>query len=1058
MPSLTVILAGAGSGKTYRIQQQLADWVKAGIVKPERIVAVTFTEAAAAELRQRVSTELLDNGQLKEALRLDQAYISTIHGFGLRILTEFAFEASSSPQPRLLNEDEKNALIRQALSSTEKANEVISNLAAYGYSHEFNTQKSAEDKFRDDLLRIVELLHSLGWQTYSDIYASQAAAWISDSYGPTLEADALSYSLRKSVEVLLEAYPTSLEQEYGNNKTAANAFSKNFQDLKRSLIGDSLDTDWNLWEKLRGLRQSMRRSKIPEMYDTLSSAVKEAANQLPLHPGPLEHAKVHVQALFSAGQEVLVHYAEAKQEAGLVDYSDMIAMAGQLLRSRSDVRDSLKQRVDCLIVDEFQDTNPLQFDLLWQLKTVGIPTILVGDLKQAIMGFQGADPRLFESLIDQHPAETQPLTQNWRSQPRLMNLFNALGPGLFGEEYVTLDPRRTASRLEPLDIVSFPSKAEKDQHKIRAITVGERLKTLLNDSNQQIKDERTKKFRRLSGGDIAVLCPTNSMLNTYAEVLRAQGLRVRLHEDGWFTSRIVQLVWHALSYLANPGDRHAALYLAVTELGSLSLQEALTQLMDQGSIDDPLLDRLGELAEGVAERNMHTVVADSINTLGLFDKAALWTDGDQARANVLRLLAMAGEFMDANREALTSGGFHGSGIQSFMAWVSAKRKEKDGDKQPDARVFDENAIQLTTWHSAKGREWPVVAVCGLDREIKARLPNFEMGYSDFDDLSGLLKRAYIEYSPNFAASETKDRFLKKLQLNEEIEARRELYVALTRARDKIVLEWPGYLVRSKSKSPTFWSILKGGCGITLGEQSIQVGEQEFTCTVIEDLSELPDDFDDDTETEDSALPVTGRRAIQVGVVPKSLTADSLAPSTTEAITDRVRKEDLLVERYGSGLDVGIDLTGRVFGTFIHRCFEILGARPDIKERITQITGVEIEKDDLEKICFAVGQFESWLEDHFGGNSVLREQSILALDEHGSVIYGTVDLIVETSKGVWVIDHKSDQVDDPTQEFTKYQSQLESYAVALSKEGKSILGIAINWIRRGEVSLQALGTH
>ena len=78
--------------------------------------------------------------------------------------------------------------------------------------------------------------------------------------------------------------------------------------------------------------------------------------------------RMHVQALLSAGQEVLVHYAEAKHEAGLVDYSDMIAMAGQLLRSRPDVLQTLVQRVDCLVVDEFQDTNPLQFALLWQLK------------------------------------------------------------------------------------------------------------------------------------------------------------------------------------------------------------------------------------------------------------------------------------------------------------------------------------------------------------------------------------------------------------------------------------------------------------------------------------------------------------------------------------------------------------------------------------------------------------------------------------------------------------------------------------------------------------------
>jgi ATP-dependent helicase/nuclease subunit A len=75
--------------------------------------------------------------------------------------------------------------------------------------------------------------------------------------------------------------------------------------------------------------------------------------------------------------------------------------------------------------------------------------------------------------------------------------------------------------------------------------------------------------------------------------------------------------------------------------------------------------------------------------------------------------------MDANREALAFGGFHGGGVQTFLAWLAARVELKDGDKQPEPRVLDEDAIVLTTWHASKGREWPVVAVCGLDQEVKA---------------------------------------------------------------------------------------------------------------------------------------------------------------------------------------------------------------------------------------------------------------------------------------------------------------------------------------------------
>ncbi len=1052
MPTLTVIPAGAGSGKTHTIQQQLGDWVRDGLVAPERIVAVTFTEAAAAELRERISAKLLAMGRAEDALRLDQAYISTIHGFGLRVLTEFAFEAGSSPHPRLLNEDEKNDLIRLALSRTNKADEIMANLSEHGYTYDFVTKKSTEDSFRDDLLHIVELLRSLGWQDYTDVYATQAAAWISERYGPTSDGDALSHALRRSVEVLLKTYPESLEWEYGTSATSKRAFLNDFKNLNRALDGDTLERDWKLWKSLRELRQSKRGTELPEMYDKLSSAVMATANELPHHPGPLAQANAHVQALLSTGQEVLVHYDEAKHGAGLVDYSDMIAMAGQLLRSRPDVLQTLVQRVDCLVVDEFQDTNPLQFALLWQLKEAGVPTIVVGDLKQAIMGFQGADPRLFDALIRKHPEASQPLTQNWRSQPRLMDFINALGQGLFGEDYDALEPQSKDSLLAPLDIVSFPEKARKGQHAIRAVAVGERLKALLDDSDQQIKDRRTNKPRRLRGGDIAVLCPTNPMLGTYAEVLRAQGLRVRLQADGWFSSRAVQIAWHALAYLANPADRHAAVYLAVTELGSLSLQDALTQLMDQGRIDEPLLARLDQLAEGVTERTVYALVADIIHALGLFDVVALWSDGEQARANLLRLLAEAGEFMDANREALASGGFHGSGIQTFLAWIATRVEEKDGDKQPDPRVLDENAIVLTTWHGSKGREWPVVAVCGLDRDIKVRLPNVKLGYKSFDELSRLLEHARIEYTPVFAASETNDRFLSELQDDEETGARRLLYVALTRARDKMILEWPCYLAQRENPKTTCWSILAEECDITLEGGNIRAGEQRFPCAVFEGPAEFPDDLDIGAVAEDSELQVTGRRAIQAGALPRTLTPDSRAPSTTKGVADEQARAGLIVERYGAGLEIDVGLTGMGFGTFIHRCFEVLGAKPDLKERIPRITGVEIGPDELEKITVAVGQFESWLADHLNGIPVLREQPILALDEQGTVVSGTVDLIVETEECLWVIDHKSDQVDDPEAAFINYKPQLESYANALTNAGKQVLGTGINWVRRGEVVL------
>lgn len=1058
LPPLTIIPAGAGSGKTYTIQKQLGEWIANGEVGADRVVAVTFTEAAAAELRERISTELLAIDRIEDALRLDQAYISTIHGFGLRVLAEFAFEAGSSPRPRLLNDNEKNALTRMALARTESVNFIAANLAAFGYRYDFNSGSSAEDALRADVLRVVDKLREIGWRPGDPLDLPAVLERIRASYGPVEDGDELGASLRQSAQALLAAFPEAFDREFSGNKTAQKELLRDFRNIKSLCDSPTADSNWKLWNELRKMRRSKRGAQLPAGYDELADAVLQLAERLPRHPGPLAQACRHIEALLTAGQHVLVEYETAKRNAGLVDYSDMVALAGKLLRDRPEVLRELASRIDCLVIDEFQDTNPIQFALLWQLKEAGVPTMIVGDLKQAIMGFQGADPRLFAAILDQHAAITAPLTRNWRSQPPLMEFINALGPGLFGDDYITLSPQAQSSLAEPLEVITFPSKARKAQKAVCAYALGSRLRVLLADPSQEIIDRHTKVRRRLCGGDIAVLCPTHSTLAIYADTLRAQGLRVRLPADGWFQSRAVQLAYHALAYLANPADRHAALYLAVTELGSLSLQEGLEQLMAQDRVDDPVLRALDELAAGVVDRTIYTLVADTFRALNFFDVAATWPDADQARANLLRLQAEAGEFMDANREALAYGGFHGSGIQTFLAWLAAKIEERDGDKQPDSRVLDQDAIVLSTWHSAKGREWPVVAVCGLDQEIKARLPRLEIGYSSFDDLLGLLEHARIEYSPGFDAPETNERFMVNLQAAAEVEARRLLYVALTRPRDKLILEWPAFLGAAKASTKpktSYWSILSDSCALVDRSQGLAVGETKFASVVIDGGNELPEEPLATGAEQGAELTPIGRRAINPGRVGMTLTPDSRTPSGLEHGATPVADDGVPLEliTYGEALEVGAGPGGVALGTVLHRCFEVLGARPQLLDRMPLITGMDIQPALLTRIAASVGRFEDWLNDHFGASSVLREWPLLALGDDGAVISGTADLVVETAEGTWVIDHKSDRKTDSVGAFHVYQPQLEAYAAMLERAGRTVIGVGVHWIRRGEVVLQ-----
>ena len=162
---------------------------------------------------------------------------------------------------------------------------------------------------------------------------------------------------------------------------------------------------------------------------------------------------------------------------------------------------------------------------------------------------------------------------------------------------------------------------------------------------------------------------------------------------------------------------------------------------------------------------------------------------------------------------------------------------------------------------------------------------------------------------------------------------------------------------------------------------------------------------------------------------------------------------LRAERYGEGLTVHAGLEGLELGAFLHRCFEVLGSRPDLAGRLPELTGVELSASDIVTIRRAVERFEEWVAATFAVEAVLREWPLLAVDDQGSVVSGTADLVIRTPGGVWILDHKSDRIDEPGAGVQRYRPQIRAYARALAAQGEHVVGTGINWIRRGEVCLE-----
>lgn len=1044
-PGLTLIPAGAGSGKTYRIKEQLADWVGSGLVRPDRIAAVTFTESAAGELRDRIRTTLMDRGRAEDALRLDQSFISTIHGFGRRLLVEYAFDAGQCPLPRLLAEDEEQLLLRKAIARVDRIEALSRELDRFGYRYDVASQTTDVEQFRHRILTAVHLLRIIGGDVDRSNRLRHCLDVIRRAYGPTENADILTAALRRSAQTLLSQYPDCMRDNV-NSVSAKTAVENDHRNLQWAIQPGVLDQRWGLWRSLQALKVFKRDTQLPADYQAMAREVMAAAAALCRHPGPLADALRHAAVLLESAWDALSDFARRKWEKGIIDYTDMIDGARRLCE-QPEVLDHLSKRFDCLFIDEFQDTNPLQFALLWKLHAAGIPAFIVGDLKQAIMGFQSADPRLMQSLLAQNPDNCMPLESNWRSQANLMAVINALGAELFGRDYTRLAPRAPyTSRLRPLEAICFEGPGITSG--LYAQHVAARVKAILEDDQVTVFDRHLKKHRRVRGEDIAILGLTHSRLKTYADALRALGIRARLAQDGWFESRAIQLAYYGLSFVADPQDRHAALYLAVTELGDDDLTSAIRTLVEGRDLALPLLQRLHAVAARQVELTVDEIVSATLDAMQLFDRAAVWPEANQTRANLLRLVGAARDFVGADREALAGGGFYGSGLKTFLAWLGSQLEGKDGDRQPDAQVHDEDAVQMMTWHAAKGKEWPIVVVATVDRNVGGRLPSLDIAYTDFEDLNHILGKARLAFSPLFAARETNANFKAPLDEKAHIEGRNLLYVALTRAREQLILEWPRNL--QNSSRFTYWHLLRNAAKVNLAGNKLVIGPSSFPCRVTAADREPPLGSAQPMAVAAEHLPQLGRRALKRSPLPKDPIPLFVTPSRLHGIGAGSQPRTLHTVEYGRPLELAMP-PGAERGLLIHRILELRGQGVS-KAKVSTLLASGITDLDWLKLTKMATAFLDYVNDRFLPLALHWEVPIISRNRSGSVIGGTVDLVVQTKDGYWIVDHKSDLPEDLEETFNHYLPQLKCYEQALA-EGLAwkVIGVAIHWACMGLIS-------
>ena len=1044
---LVIVPAGAGAGKTHRIKTQLSDWVKRKVVRPERILAVTFTEAAAGELRERIRAGLLVDGLVEEAMAVERAYVSTIHGLGLRILTEHALAAGASLQPRHLVDAERDLLIRQALAHARALDPIKAAPERFGYQANWQKGETVEDALRARVLAMIDLLRGLGDTGRDPSLIASALARLDRVYGVTLaDPVAARDALLAAVLAMLAAFPDG-GMATVTAKGPRETLEKNLS-LFRRIERDPalLDHDWSVWQSLRGLFVSNSRTKTPEAYDDLATAIMQAADVLPTHPGPLTDAKLHLSCLIACAQEVMGAYETRKKALGLIDFADMIAGAERLLRTDPAVRQAVLDEIDCVIIDEFQDTNPVQFALLWQLGARAPRTLLVGDVKQSIMGFQGADPRLSQALAEANPDATQPLDRNWRSTPAVMQFVNALGAGLFGARYNPLAPTRDpvpGPALEVLQTVKgrgVRNSSKPQEH------VAERITRILT-SGETITDRQTGAMRAARPSDIALLICRHTTAGRYAEELRVRGVPVRIAEDGWAANPLVQAARAALSYAANPADAHAGLLLRTLGPDPLSLQDAIAAQIDGRLADDPVLMRLAALSDRLSRLPVGVTLDLVLDATGMRRWAARQPDAAQARADLLRLEAEASDFESAHRDLKAASGFHGETIKVFLGWLDARRGDRDADRRPDPSADSAEAVEIVTWHASKGREWPITVVAEFDHGIEewpgTTATRFD-ALGKIDDMAVVLASAALIHTPGFAAPEAERRFIEDRRVDFEANAKNLLYVALTRARDRLVLEWPSFLKARNEEAPEancLFHVLEDSCAPMIAGGMLRIGG--IDCPAV--ITQLPEHAGatDYAPGSGGDVPLFGGDA---PMPPTSLTPWRLQPSqarTADAAPDS--RGVILGARWPQTVS---DVTR---GSALHLAMRTFLTRPDLATSLPSATG--LDEATLKLVAERANELKAWLTDQ-GYTELHCEIPVLGRSAEGAEIPGTIDLLAVGPQGCLLIDHKTGGAGVG---FGPYWPQLFAYSGLVDSvlRGHRMRGVGLHWMDHGRMDLVEL---
>lgn len=784
------VVAGAGTGKTHMLAYRYLHHLRQGL-SPLGIVAVTFTERAADELRARIRREVAAATDLPDHTRLvaelEAAQISTVHALAARICRDHPERAGVPAAFEI--QDELEGVLDQA----ERLETTLAALPPEVYDVLPYTQLKAVivEMLRDPLRAGHALAHAPErWPELVARARQEATERLTSQETWQDACDAVRAYSGTAGDVLEEARKTA---EAGIASLAAGDLEGAVELLSTMKTGKvGKPGNWpgggldEVREALRALKTCLKPTRA---YD------KRELGLLTLALGPvddeLENVLSVLRSSFTAVYEAL---KQTRLERRQLDFADLEVHALHALEY-PEVRAHYRSRWRAVLVDEFQDTNPVQAEILAKLSEAATLTV-VGDEKQSIYGFRGAEAAIFRSVRNQIIAaggSEVVLAESFRTHAELLEPINGCFAPIFGEAYSTLTPYRKAPPNDGPHFEAFAITLREGEKAARRLCLvhearelATRIKTLVDDETP-IYDPRTQSTRPLGPGDVAVLTRTWRTLDVFNEIFPAVGLPV-VHTGGGnlLDTREAKDSMVLLQVLAEPEDDLSLVALLRSPYFAVS-DPALYKLKQQKDKGELWWDVLGR-SEDEAARRAATILRRlyeasqhhrATRLLQIADRATGYTAVISNLPGAERRLADYRGFVALVRKL--EGGL--GDVFSVSRRLRRLHLAEAKVERPKLQGLD--AVSLMTLHAAKGLEWPFVVVADLDYDNKggktAVLVDSELGVAlKLGDEEGLLQTPALY---KLLEQQNKRR--------EEEELSRLMYVGLTRSRDRLLLSTSG---------------------------------------------------------------------------------------------------------------------------------------------------------------------------------------------------------------------------------------------------------------------------